>query len=127
MAISLVFDKFAGTHPIDPQDVSIGNEQVYSFSAPSGDFLTTVGIGRYVATVTLKGVPSALADTIESYLDAYATAVASGSLPTPNVTIDGKSYSIKTFNPGTSIQLNGNKLYPSLQFTCISNVLTIVS
>jgi len=126
MSISLVFDKF-GSHPIDPQDVSIGNEQVYSFSAPSGDFLSTISLGRLTAQVTLKGVPAALATTIENLLDAYVDAVVAGNLPAPNVTIDSKPYAVKTYTPGTSILLNGAKIYPQISFTAVSNVLTVVS
>ena len=126
MAISLVVDKFAGTHPIDPQDVSQGNESVYNLTAPSGDFLTQLNFARITQSITLKGVPAALANTIDGYLDAYATAVATGALPTPNMTLDGKSYAVKTVEKGTSITVNGSKIYPAVKVSGISNERTIV-
>lgn len=125
MAISLVFDKF-GTHPIDPGDISEGNESVYTLRAPSGDYLTDLNFARITQTVTLKGVPAALADTIEGYLSDYATSVVTGALPTPNITLDGKAYAVKTLQKGSSITVNGSKVYPSIQFVGISNDLTIV-
>jgi hypothetical protein len=125
MAISLVFDKF-GTHPIDPGDISESSESVYTLRAPSGDYLTDVNFARITQQVSLKGVPDSLATTIEGYLEDYATAVALGNLPTPNVTLDGKAYAVKTVQKGSSITVNGNKIYPNLQFTCLSNDLTIV-
>jgi hypothetical protein len=125
MTISLVFDKF-GTHPIDPGDVQQNNEQVYSLSAPSGDFLTTLNFARITQQVTLKGCPNALANSIEAFLGAYATAVVTGVNPTPNVTLDGKPYAVKTLEKGSAVTVNGSKLYPSLSFTCISNEITIV-
>lgn len=125
MAISLVFDKF-GTHPIDPGDVQQNNEQVFSLRSPSGDYLTDLNFARITQSVTLKGVPDALATTIEGYLSDYATAVVTGALPTPNVTLDGKAYAVKTVEKGSSVTVNGSKVYPSLVFSCISNDLTIV-
>ena len=125
MAISLVFDKF-GTHPIDPADLTQGSEQVFSLRAPSGDYLTDINFARITQQVSLKGVPEALADTIEGYLSDYATAVATGALPTPNVTLDGKAYAVKTVEKGSSVTVNGNKIYPNVQFVGISNDLTIV-
>jgi hypothetical protein len=125
MAISLVFDKF-GTHPIDPGDLQQGNESVFSLRSPSGDYLTDLNFARITQQVSLKGVPAALADTIEGYLSDYATSVVTGALPTPNVTLDGKSYAVKTVEKGSSITVNGSKVYPNVQFTCISNDLTIV-
>lgn len=125
MSISLVFDKF-GTHPIDPADISQASEQVATFRLPSGDYLTDLNIARITQQVTLKGCPAALADTIEGYLSDYATAVVTGALPTPNVTLDGKAYAVKTLQKGAAVTLNGNKFYPSLQFTCLSNDLTVV-
>ena len=126
MSITLVFDKFAGTHPIDPQDVQQGNESVYNLTAPSGDYLTQLNFARITQAVTLKGVPGDLADTIEGYLSDYASAVVTGVLPTPNVTLDGKPYAVKTLEKGSSITVNGNRIYPALKFNAISNVLTIV-
>jgi hypothetical protein len=125
MAISLVFDKF-GTHPIDPADIADGNESVYTLRAPSGDYLTDLNFARITKQVTLKGVPDALATTLEGYLSDYATAVVTGALPTPNVTLDGKSYAVKTVEKGSSITVNSSKVYPSISFTAISNDLTIV-
>jgi len=125
MAISLIFDKF-GTHPIDPGDITQSNESVYTLRAPSGDYLTDLNFARITQQVTLRGVPAALADTIEGYLSDYATSVVTGALPTPNVTLDGKSYAVKTVEKGSSITVNSAKVYPSLSFTCISNDLTIV-
>jgi hypothetical protein len=125
MAISLVFDKF-GTHPIDPGDITQNNESVYTLRAPSGDYLTDLNFARITQQVSLKGVPAALADTIEGYLSDYATSVVTGALPTPNVTLDGKSYAVKTVEKGSSITVNSAKVYPNLTFTCISNELTIV-
>lgn len=125
MAISLIFDKF-GTHPIDPGDITQSNESVYTLRAPSGDYLTDLNFARITQQVTLRGVPATLADTIEGYLSDYATSVVTGALPTPNVTLDGKSYAVKTVEKGSSITVNSAKVYPSLSFTCISNDLTIV-
>lgn len=125
MAISLIFDKF-GTHPIDPGDLSQGSESVYTLRAPSGDYLTDLNFARITQQITLKGVPKALADTIEGYLSDYATAVVTGALPTPNVTLDGKAYAVKTVEKGSSITVNGSVVYPSLSMTAISNDLTIV-
>lgn len=125
MAISLVFDKF-GTHPIDPADVQQGNESVFTLRSPSGDYLTDLNFARITQQVSLKGVPAALATTIEGYLEDYATAVVTGALPTPNVTLDGKAYAVKTVEKGASITVNGNTVYPSISFTAISNDLTIV-
>lgn len=125
MTISLVFDKF-GTHPIDPGDINQGNESVYTLRAPSGDYLTDINFARITQQVSLKGVPEALANTIEGYLSDYATAVATGALPTPNVTLDGKAYAVKTVEKGSSITVNGNKIYPTVNFQGISNDLTIV-
>ncbi len=125
MAISLVFDKF-GTHPIDPADVTQGNESVFTLRSPSGDYLTDLNFARITQQVSLKGVPQALANTIEGYLEDYATAVVTGTLPTPNVTLDGKSYAVKTVEKGASVTVNGNVVYPNISFTAISNDLTIV-
>lgn len=125
MAISLVFDKF-GTHPIDPADIQENNESVYTLRSPSGDYLTDLNFARITQSVTLKGVPSALAETIEGYLSDYATSVVTGALPTPNITLDGKAYAVKTFQKGSSVTVNGNKVYPSVTLVAISNDLTIV-
>ncbi len=125
MAISLIFDKF-GTHPIDPADVTQGSEQVFSLRSPSGDYLTDLNFARITQQVSLKGVPKSLADTIEGYLSDYATSVVTGALPTPNVTIDGKAYAVKTLEKGASVTVNSSTVYPSISFTCISNEITIV-
>lgn len=125
MAITLSFEKF-GTHPIDPGDIQQNNESVFQLRSPSGEYLTDLNFARITQSITLKGVPAALADTIEGYLSDYATAVVTGALPTGNVTLDGKSYAVKTVEKGSSITVNGNKVYPSLSMTVISNDLTIV-
>lgn len=125
MAITLSFDSFS-SHPIDPGDIQQGNESVFQLKAPSGSYLTDINFARITQKVTLKGVPAALADTIEGYLSDYATAIVTGAVPTPNVTLDGKSYAVKTLEKGSAITVNGNKVYPSLSFDCISNELTIV-
>jgi hypothetical protein len=125
MAITLSFDKFSN-HPIDPGDIQQNNESVFQLRSPSGEYLTDLNFARITQSVTLKGVPAALADTIEGYLSDYATSVVTGALPTANVTLDGKSYAVKTVEKGSSITVNGNKVYPSLSMTVISNDLTIV-
>ena len=125
MAITLSFEKF-GTHPIDPGDLQQNNESVFQLRSPSGEYLTDLNFARITQSITLKGVPAALADTIEGYLSDYATAVVTGALPTTNVTLDGKGYAVKTVQKGSSITVNGNKIYPNLQFTALSNELTIV-
>ncbi|MCA6430288.1 MAG: hypothetical protein IM613_12715 [Cytophagales bacterium] len=125
MAISLIFDKF-GTHPIDPADVSQASEQVFSLRSPSGDYLTDLNFARITQQISLKGVPKTLADTIDGYLSDYATAVVTGAFPTPNVTIDGKAYAVKTVEKGASVTINGNVVYPNITINVISNDLTIV-
>lgn len=125
MAITLSFDSFS-SHPIDPGDIQQGNESVFQLRAPSGSYLTDLNFARITQQVTLKGVPAALADTIEGYLGDYATAVVTGALPTSNVTLDGKAYAVKTLEKGSAVTINGSKIYPSLSFQCVSNELTIV-
>ena len=125
MAITLSFDKFSN-HPIDPGDIQQGNESVFQLKAPSGCYLTDLNFARITQKVTLKGVPAALATTLEGYLDAYATAVVTGALPTSNVTLDGKSYALKTLEKGSAVTVNGAKIYPSVSLDVISNELTIV-
>jgi len=125
MAITLAFDSFSN-HPIEPGDIQQGNESVFQLKAPSGSYLTDLNFARITQKVTLKGVPASLADTLESYLSAYASAVVTGALPTSNITLDGKSYALKTLEKGSAVTVNGNKIYPAVSFNCISNDLTIV-
>lgn len=124
MAITLVFDKFQG-HPLTPDDISQGNESVYTLPGSNGDFIEQLAIVRVTQTVTLQGCPVATADIIEGLVGDYATAVTQGNKPTPNVTLDGKSYAVKNITKGPAVTVNGNKTYPKLQFLCVSNEFTI--
>ena len=125
MAITLSFDTLSN-HPIDPGDIQQGNESVFQLKAPSGGYLTDLNFARITQKVTLKGVPAALVATLESYLSAYATAVVTGALPTSNVTLDGRSYALKTLEKGSAVTINGSRVYPSVSMDVISNELTIV-